>query len=90
MDRIENAKKFLENNLQDRETTTQLMQDRIGLDMVEVIKDEAERIASIRDKSSLSYEETIRACLFIGYLLRSHMERVDLNVNLPDEDIDNS
>jgi hypothetical protein len=85
MDRIEKAREFLR-GLIDRETTDQLMKDRVGSEMLEVIKEEADRIASVQYQTKLTYDETIRACIFIGYLLRSHMERVDMCKNLPDED----
>jgi hypothetical protein len=59
-----------------------LMTDRMNLQVLEVIIDYAELLARARKDSGLSVKNAISSSLIIGYLLKSHVDRCELEQNL--------
>lgn len=60
------------------DTSMDLMTDRMNLQVLEVIIDYAKSIARARKDAGLSVKESISSALIMGYLLRSHLERYEL------------
>ena len=69
--------------------TEKLMADRIDPQVLEAINDYAELLDSARKNVGISVKEVISSSLIMGYLLKSHIERYELEQCLKISAFDN-
>ncbi len=86
MKKADEAEKFLK-SLENAQTTFSIMTSRIDIPTLYVIKKFANLIAkSQKNKESFSLADMLESSLIVGYLLRSHVERYELEQLLAIED----
>ena len=77
MEKIKAAENFLR-SLENPQVTMDIMFDRIDIQMLYVINNYAELISKIRNKTILAEKDIVSCSIIIGYLLKSHLDRYDL------------
>jgi hypothetical protein len=65
--------------LNDPYISSLLLSDRVDSDLMDVIYKYAEQITSKKGKMALSETELYTSSMIIGYLLKGHMDRYELN-----------
>lgn len=82
MNKVKAAEDFLK-SLEDPQITMDIMIDRIDVQMLYVINNYSNLIARVRKKSTSLEEKDIVTCsMIIGYLLKSHLDRYELEQSL--------
>jgi|GEM_PF-3418510 len=80
LDRVKAAEKFLK-SLEDPAVTMDVMLDRVDVQILYVIHNYAELISKVKNKSDIEEKDIITCAMIIGYLLKSHLDRYDLDQN---------
>ena len=82
MNIVKAAEDFLK-SLENPQITMDIMVDRIDVQMLYVINNYADLISKVRKKTSSLEEKDIVTCsMIIGYLLKSHLDRYELEQSL--------
>jgi hypothetical protein len=81
MKKIKAAEKFLK-SLENPQVTMDIMLDRIDLQMLHVINNYAELISKVKNKTSIDEKDLLTCSIIIGYLLKSHVDRYELEENM--------
>ena len=82
MNKVKAAEDFLK-SLENPQITMDIMLDRIDAQMLYVINNYASLISRVRRKSTTLGEKDIVTCsMIIGYLLKSHLDRYELEQSL--------
>lgn len=77
MEKVKIAEDFLK-SLENPEKTMDLMLDRVDFQMLYVINNYADLISKVKNKTSLNEKDIISCSIIIGYLLKTHLDRYDL------------
>ncbi|MEW5820914.1 MAG: DUF760 domain-containing protein [Cyanobacteriota bacterium] len=77
INKIEVAESFLR-SLEDPDQTGNLMSDRMDVKVLYVMHKYAEHITKSREKIGMKETELIASAMIVGYLLKSHMDRCEL------------
>ena len=77
-EKIKAAEKFLK-SLESSSITMDMMLDRVDIEMLYVIHNYADLISKIKDKTNIADKDIITCAMIIGYLLKSHIDRYELN-----------
>lgn len=80
MEKVKIAEDFLK-SLEDPQETMDIMLDRMDGQTLYIINNYAELISNVRKKTSLEEKDIVSCSMIIGYLLKSHMDRYDLEQN---------
>ncbi len=70
-------KKFF-TSLEKSKKTEKLMEERMNLEVLQAINDYAELLDMARNNVDISVKDVISSSLIIGYLLKSHIDRYEL------------
>jgi len=82
MNKVKAAEDFLK-SLENPQITMDIMIDRIDVQMLYVINNYADLISKVRKKTDCLEEKDIVTCsMIIGYLLKSHLDRYELEQSL--------
>jgi len=86
LDKIKAAEEFLK-SLEDPTTTMDIMLDRIDVQMLHVIHNYAELITKVKSKTTIDEKDIIACAMIMGYLLKSHLDRYELEKNIQKDNI---
>ncbi|MEI7473750.1 MAG: hypothetical protein WCK67_03135 [bacterium] len=81
LDKITEAENFLK-SLEDPDVTMDIMLDRMDVQILYVIHNYSDLISKVKDKTTLEQKEIITCSMIIGYLLKSHLDRFELEEQL--------
>ncbi len=81
MKKVKIAEEFLK-SLEDPQQTMDIMLDRIDIQTLYVINNYAELISNVKKRTSLEEKDIVSCSIIIGYLLKGHLDRYDLNQKL--------
>jgi len=82
MNKVKAAEDFLK-SLENPQITMDIMVDRIDVQMLYVINNYSDLISKVRKKTNSLEEKDIVTCsMIIGYLLKSHLDRYELEQSL--------
>lgn len=77
MNRVKAAENFLK-SLENPENMMDIMYDRMDIHMLYVINNYAELISKVKDKTTLAEKDIVSCSIIIGYLLKGHLDRHEL------------
>ena len=77
MEKVKIAEDFLK-SLENPQDTMDIMLDRIDVQTLQVINNYAEMISGVKSKVNLDDKDIISCSIIIGYLLKGHLDRYDL------------
>jgi len=77
LDKIKAAEDFLK-SLEEPTVTMDIMLDRVDVQMLYVIHNYAELISKVKHKTNIEEKDIITCAMIIGYLLKSHLDRYEL------------
>lgn len=80
-DKVKEAEKFLK-SLEDPDITMDIMLDRMDVQILYVIHNYSDLISKVKDKTKLEEKDVITCSMIIGYLLKSHLDRFELEQQL--------
>lgn len=83
VDKIKEAEKFLK-SLEDPEVTMDIMLDRMDVQILYVIHNYSDLISQAKSKTNVEEKDIITCSMIIGYLLKSHLDRFELEEQLKD------
>jgi hypothetical protein len=81
MNKVKAAEDFLK-SLENPQITMDIMLDRVDVQMLYVINNYADLISKVRKKTSIEEKEIVTCSMIIGYLLKSHLDRYELEQSL--------
>lgn len=81
MDKIKIAESFLK-SLEDPTMTMDIMLDRVDAQMLYVIHNYAGLISKVKHKTNIEEKDIITCAMIIGYLLKGHLDRYELEQTL--------
>lgn len=81
LDKIKVAEEFLK-TLEDPTATMDIMLDRIDVQILYVIHNYSELISKVKYKTNIEEKDIITCSIIIGYLLKSHLDRYDLEQSM--------
>ena len=76
-EKVKAAEAFLK-SLENPLVTTNILVDRVDVHILYVINNYAELIAKIKDKTNIEEKDIISCSMIIGYLLKSHIDRYEI------------
>lgn len=85
MDMTESAKNFLR-NLGNPEFTHSIVVDRVGKDIDNTINDFISDVCKVKERVDIDSDELLKTTMLAGYLLRTHIERIELEELLGRQD----
>lgn len=77
MNRVKVAEDFLK-SLEDPQKIMDIMFDRVDIQMLYVVNNYAELISKVKNKTTLAEKDIVSCSIIIGYLLKGHLDRYDL------------
>lgn len=77
------AESFLK-SLEDQDNTVSLMTERMDPKLLYVIHNYAELITKTKERLELSDKDIVASAMIIGFLLKSHMDRYELEKRFND------
>jgi hypothetical protein len=77
LNKIKAAEEFLR-SLEEPGVTMDIMLDRVDVHMLQVINNYAELISRARHKINFEDKDIITCSMIIGYLLKTHLDRYEL------------
>jgi len=78
MEKLKVAEDFLK-SLENPQETMDIMLDRVDAQTLYVINNYADLISRVKNKTSLEEKDIVSCSIIIGYLLKGHLDRHDLN-----------
>lgn len=85
MNKVKAAEEFLK-GLENPQTTMDTMIDRIDVQMLYVINNYADLIAKVENRTGLESRDIVTCSMIIGYLLKSHVDRYELEQSLKNQE----
>ncbi len=79
--KVKAAEDFLR-SLENPQITMDIMFDRIDVQMLYVINNYAALISKIKTKTAIDEKDIMTCSMIIGYLLKGHLDRYELEQNL--------
>lgn len=79
--KVKVAERFLR-SLEDPTNTVSLMNERMDTKLLYVIHNYAELITKVQKRLSLTPKDVIASSMIIGFLLKGHMDRYDLEKSI--------
>lgn len=79
--RVESATEFLK-SLEDPSVTSDVMVDRMDTEVLQVITNYSELILKVKDKTKVNERELLTCSMILGYLLKGHIDRFELEESL--------
>lgn len=76
-ERINELNKFLL-NLENPDNTMDVMVDRVDINALTVMHNYSEAISIVQHKTSIPSGDIITCAMIIGYLIKSHTDRLDM------------
>jgi hypothetical protein len=80
-DKVKVAEEFLK-SLEDPTATMDIMLDRIDVQVLYAIHNYAELISKVKDRTKIEEKDIITCSIIIGYLLKSHLDRYELEQSI--------
>jgi hypothetical protein len=80
LDRVKAAENFLK-SLENPTVTMDVMLDRVDVQILYVIHNYSELISKVKNKTDIEEKDIITCAMIIGYLLKGHLDRFDLEQN---------
>ena len=80
MEKVKVAEEFLK-SLENPGETMDIMLDRVDFQMLYVINNYADLISKVRNKTTLGKKDIVSCAIIIGYLLKGHLDRYELEKN---------
>ena len=80
-EKIRSAEAFLK-SLEDPTITMDIMVDRVDTQMLQVINNYSELIAKVKPRTDIEEKDIITCSMIIGYLLKTHLDRFELEKNI--------
>lgn len=80
LDRVKEAENFLK-SLENPNVTMDVMLDRVDVQILYVIHNYSELISKVKNKTDIEEKDIITCAMIIGYLLKGHLDRFDLEQN---------
>ena len=71
-------------NLENPDATMDIMVDRIDINALSIMHDYSKSISIVQDKTNIASSDVITCAMIIGYLLKGHIDRLDINKTLGD------
>ena len=81
LDKVKVAEEFLK-SLEDPTATMDIMLDRIDVQVLYAIHNYAELISKVKYKTKIEEKDIITCSIIIGYLLKSHLDRYELEQSI--------
>ena len=81
LDKVKAAEEFLK-SLEDPTATMDIMLDRIDVQILYSIHNYAELISKVKYKTNIEEKDIITCSIIIGYLLKSHLDRCELEQSI--------
>ncbi len=81
IDKVRSAEEFLK-SLEEPTKTMDIMLDRIDVQILYVINNYAELISKVKNKTNIEEKDIITCAMIMGYLLKSHLDRYELEESL--------
>jgi len=81
MNLTQESEKFF-TSLEDKDTTMRLMLGRMPYHVLSAIEDQAKLIRKVKISCNESDEKIVATAMIIGYLLKGHLDRCELEENL--------
>jgi ribosome-binding protein aMBF1 (putative translation factor) len=82
-DKIKAFEEFLM-DLEATENIDTLIDDRLSDELLEIIERYSQVIMQIKEKAGLSEEELVSSSIVIGFLLKGHLDRYELEQSIKD------
>ena len=79
--KVKAAEAFLK-SLENPALTMEIMLDRVDLHILYVIYNYAELISKVKSKTSIEEKDIITCAMIIGYLLKGHLDRYELEKSI--------
>lgn len=79
--KIKVAQEFLK-SLENPDLTMDIMLDRVDVQMLYVIHNYADLISKVKYKTNIEEKDIITCSMIIGYLLKGHLDRYELEQSL--------
>jgi hypothetical protein len=79
--KVESAKNFLK-SLENPSITIKVMTDRMDNEILQVITNYSDLISKIKGKSKVDDKDLLTCTMILGFLLKGHIDRYDLEENL--------
>ncbi|MDD3014593.1 MAG: hypothetical protein PHC34_12900 [Candidatus Gastranaerophilales bacterium] len=86
LDKIKAAEEFLK-SLEEPSVTMDMMLDRIDVHMLYVIHNYAELISKVKNRTNIEEKDIITCAMIIGYLLKTHLDRYELEQSMQTNNI---
>ena len=86
MDKIRSAEEFLK-SLEEPSVTMDIMLDRVDVQILQVINNYATLISRVKHKTDIEEKDIITCSMIIGYLLKTHLDRYELEESLQKNNI---
>lgn len=83
MEKVKIAEEFLK-SLEDPQETMDIMLDRIDVPTLQVINNYAGLISRVKRKTTFEQKDIVSCSIIIGYLLKGHLDRYDLDQRFKD------
>lgn len=77
IDKVKCAQEFLR-SLEQHNVTTNMMAERMDVQILHVMKNYSGLIAKIKDKINMEDKEILTCSMIMGYLLKGHLDRLEL------------
>ena len=81
--KMESAQKFLK-SLENPSTTIKIMTERMDTETLQVITNYSDLISKAKGKTSVDDKDLLTCTMILGFLLKGHIDRYDLEENLKD------
>ncbi|MFH0702652.1 MAG: hypothetical protein V2B14_03835 [bacterium] len=84
--KIKIAEDFLK-SLENPTVTMDIMLDRVDAQVLYVVNNYAELISKVKYKTNIEEKDIITCVMIIGYLLKGHLDRHELNQSLQKDSV---
>ncbi|MFA6988850.1 MAG: hypothetical protein WC197_02170 [Candidatus Gastranaerophilaceae bacterium] len=81
--KMESAQNFLK-SLESPSTTIKIMTDRMDTETLQVITNYSDLISKVKQKTTVNDKDLFTCTMILGFLLKGHIDRYDLEKNLKD------
>lgn len=85
-EKVKSAEEFLR-SLEEPSVTMDIMLDRVDVQMLQVINNYSGLISKVKHRTSIEEKDIITCSMIIGYLLKTHLDRFELDKSLQKNNI---
>lgn len=86
INKVKAAEEFLK-SLEDPKVTMDVMLDRVDVQMLYVIYNYSDLISKVKTRIDIEEKDIITCSMIIGYLLKSHIDRYELDQSINEESL---